>query len=97
MQNENSIQTKADTFAYITFKMQSIMHTVDNNFYSENMIVERIYNCVHVCAKGNLDLIQDGKDGVINAFNRLKNEENLSILSYDTITSFVKKIDEKVL
>jgi hypothetical protein len=93
MTNNNSIQTKADNFAYITFKMQASMHATDARFYGTEHTVHRICSCVLACAAGNMELLKSAKLGIVDGFNRLKNEENLPILSYDTISVILKKID----
>ena len=95
MPNSDSIQTKADNFAYITFKMQASMYETDNKFYGLENTVHRICNCIFACAQKNEKLLYNAKRGIIDGFNRLKNEENLPILSYDTISDILKNIDIK--
>jgi len=42
-----------------------------------------------------MNLLDGAKEGLLSGFNRLKNEENLPIISYDTIENILKLIDEK--
>jgi len=95
MPNNDSIQTKADDFAYITFKMQASMHETDKNFYGSESTVHRVCSCVLACANGSEELLKSAKVGIVDGFNRLKNEENLPILSYDTISDILKNINDK--
>jgi len=95
MPNTESIQVKADNFAYITFKMQASMHETDKKFYGAESTVQRICSCVLACANGSEELLKSAKNGILDAFNRLKKEENLPILSYDTISHILKNIDKE--
>ena len=95
MPNSESIQVKADSFAYITFKMQASLHETDQIFYGTENTVHRICSCVLACANGSEELLTSAKDGIIDAFNRLKKEESLPILSYETVSNILKNIDDK--
>jgi len=95
MFNTQSMQVKAYNFAYITFKMQASMCETDTKFYGLENTVERTCSCVIACIDDNIALLLSAKQGIIEAFNRLKNEENLPILSYDTISDILKRIDNK--
>ena len=95
MSNTQSMQVKAYNFAYITFKMQANMCETDTKFYGLESTVDRICSCIIICIDENTALLLSAKQGIVDAFNRLKNEENLPILSYDTISDILKQIDDK--
>ncbi len=95
MTDTQEIQIKADDFAYVTFKMQANLYETDEFFYGVENTVERICSCILSCTQESQELLSQAKRGIVDAFNRLKNEENLPILSYDTITDVIKYIDDK--
>ncbi len=95
MADTQGIQIRADDFAYVTFKMQANLYETDETFYGVENTVERICSCILSCTHESEALLSQAKLGIIDAFNRLKNEENLPILSYDTITDVIKYIDDK--
>jgi len=92
----NKLEQNADEFAYITLKMQSLMHVVDKNFYNLENTVNRINSCIFACINEDDKLLDNAKYGILKAFNRLKNEENLPILSYETVDEVIKTIDYKI-
>lgn len=94
--NLETIEEKADDFAYITFKMQALMHEDDNSFYSIENTSKRINSCIYACVNNDDKLLKNAKIGVLKAFNRLKNEEDLPILSYTTIETIVNIINNKL-
>ncbi len=91
-----TLEEKADDFAYISLKIQAEMYDTDKNFYGFECTVERISLCILSCANENRDLLKSVKNGILNAFNRLKNEQNLPILSYETISKVVQFLDKKL-
>jgi len=92
----STIQEKANDFAYITFKMQANMSESNDSFYNLESTVQRISSCLFACASGSVELLLLAKKGMIEGFNKLKIEENLPILSYDTIQSLIDCIDNKL-
>jgi len=92
-----SIEEKANSFAYITFKMQANMHGVDQKFYGLENTVKRITSCIFACASGSSELLQSAKTGMIDGFNKLKHEENIPILCYETIDEIIQILDKKLI
>ena len=90
-----TIQNRADDFAYITLKLQAEMYKDNTDFYGLERTVDRMCSCVMACANNNVHLIQSAKAGMRSAFNRLKNEQDLPILTYNTMTSIIYNLDEK--
>jgi len=90
-----TIQSKADNFSYITLKLQADMYEIDNSFYGIEHTTQRVSNCILACVNKDMNLLAGAKEGLLSGFNRLKNEENLPIISYDTIENILKLIDEK--
>jgi len=95
MSNLN-IQSKTNDFTYITFKMQASMHGTDEKFYGLEYTVKRISSFVFSCASGNYELLESAKIGMIEGFNKLKQEENIPILCYETIEYLIQSIDERL-
>jgi hypothetical protein len=91
-----TIRDRADDFAYITLKMQAEMHENDNVFYGLENTLNRMSSCILACANEDHLLLESAKNGMVKAFNRLKNEQNLPILSYETITGIIQFLDEKL-
>jgi len=91
------IQSKANQFSYINFKMQASMHKIDEEFYSLESTVSRISTCIFACASGSYELLESARKGMIEGFNTLKKEENIPILCYETVECIIKSIDEKLL
>jgi len=92
----SAIQEKANDFSYVTFKMQATMHSSDKNFYGLDSTVKRISNCIFACASENKDLLIKAKMGMIEGFNKLKREENIPILCYETIEKLIKVLDDNL-
>lgn len=91
-----TIQEKANEFSYISFKLQANMHSSDKRFYGLASTVARISSCIFACASGSTELLIEGKTGMIEGFNKLKREENIPILCYETIEKLITVIDEKL-
>ena len=94
---DTSITQKANSFSYITFKMQANMHDVDQKFYGLDSTVQRITSCIFACASGSYEHLLNAKIGMIEGFNTLKNEENIPILCYETIERIIQILDEKLI
>ena len=91
-----TIQEKANEFSYITFKMQATMHLNDKVFYGLENTVQRISSCIFACASGSKELLIEAKAGMIEGFNKLKREENIPILCYETIEKLINVLDENL-
>jgi len=97
MPNHSIVHSDIKDFVYITFKLQAMMYSSDEKFYGVHNTVDRISSYVFAYTNGgSKELLLSAKEGMIAGFNRLKYEENIPILCYNTIEKLISSIDHKL-
>ncbi len=84
-------------FVYITLKLQARMHELDESFYSVKSTYSRINTYIFTrLTNDTKEGIGYAKEAMMAGFERLKDEEDLPMFSYDTVEELRRSFEDRL-
>lgn len=97
MSHPTTLYSDIKDFVYITLKLQAKMHDSDESFYGVKSTRNRITSYILTyLADHKPENIGHAKEAMIAGFERLKDEEDIPILCYDTIEQLSASFEDRL-